>query len=135
MWLQQICELTMTDGVLTVLCCICRRSHSAASSAMVSGGMLLAPGRHSLCIVGGSLPQHAVVTPTSLGTGLAHVYAWQPGVGSDVLSHMLSNPLSVCCSSAGAPAALANPPNPLLVSFVEALFKFPPLFDSATKKV
>jgi hypothetical protein len=40
-----------------------------------------------------------------------------------------------CCSTGGAVAALANPPNPLLVTAVEALFKFPPLFDSATKKV
>lgn len=31
--------------------------------------------------------------------------------------------------------ALANPPNPLLVGLVEALFAFPPFFDSATKKV
>jgi hypothetical protein len=37
-----------------------------------------------------------------------------------------------CCST---PAALVSPPNPMLVSVVEALFKFPPLFEQATKKV
>lgn len=39
---------------------------------------------------------------------------------------------AVACS---APPVLASPPNPLLVGLVEALFKLPPVFDSATKKV
>jgi hypothetical protein len=33
------------------------------------------------------------------------------------------------------PAVLVTPPNPVLVSVVEALFKFPPVFEQATKKV
>lgn len=46
-----------------------------------------------------------------------------------------SNLCCACSSSTAAPLALANPPNPLLVGLVEALFAFPPFFDSATKKV
>ncbi|WIA18170.1 hypothetical protein OEZ85_009645 [Tetradesmus obliquus] len=37
-------------------------------------------------------------------------------------------------ASTSTPAALVAPPNPMLVSVVEALFKFPPLFEQATKK-
>ncbi|KAF6258798.1 S-adenosyl-L-methionine-dependent methyltransferase [Scenedesmus sp. NREL 46B-D3] len=36
--------------------------------------------------------------------------------------------------SCSTPAVLVSPPNPMLVSVVEALFKFPPLFQQATKK-
>jgi hypothetical protein len=40
----------------------------------------------------------------------------------------------VCCSSSAA-TPNQSPPNQLLVGIVEALFKFPPFFDTATKKV